>query len=153
MWFTHADCTFHVSLVNSTHHIQLNWQSNRTGMLCCSCALFSLLLLTSATFLFALWVLSGVYCMWGAKGFLVGNTSPAPYPTPPLPPLLIPYQKSHPKKNYKKEIGWNSSTFTLFEAEKQWHQRDVLNVQKPSKILHPTIDHYTTWQMCEHFGN
>lgn len=97
-------CTFLVvSLVNSTHHIQLNWQSNRTGMLCCFCALLSLLLLISAAFLFALWVLSGVYCMWGAKGFLVGNTSPTPHPTPPLPPPPNPLTEITPKKRTTKK--------------------------------------------------
>lgn len=92
-----------VSLVNSTHDIQLNWQSNRTGMLCCFCALLSLLLLISAAFLFALWVLSGVYCMWGAKGFLVGNTSSPPYPTPPLLPPPKPLQEITPKKELEKK--------------------------------------------------
>lgn len=89
-WVIHVIyvCTFLVSLslsrqLNASHTIELIWQSNRTGMLCCFCALFSLLLLISATFLFALWVLSGVYCMWGAKGFLlVVNTSPPTTPTP-----------------------------------------------------------------------
>jgi hypothetical protein len=70
--------------------------------------------------------------MWGSKGFLISSEHLSPHHSHPL---LILHQKSHPKKNYKKR-NWmkNSSTFTLLEAEKQWHQRDVLIVQSPPKL-------------------
>jgi hypothetical protein len=132
MWFTYAHFSFlSLSLVNSTHHVQLNWQSNRTGMLCCFCALFSLLLLISATFLFALWVLSGVYCMWGAKGFLVGT--PHHSHPPPNPPPEITPKKELQKRDWMKFIhiytvwGWKAAA-----------SKRCVKCSKPSKIVHPT---------------